>query len=56
MYSSLLVFVLWVLIHSKWCLSYDLTKNMTVLWLIVGLGQWFLTFFTYLTLLSNKIR
>jgi len=29
-------------------LSCDLTKN-PILWLIVGLGQWFLTFFTYLT-------
>jgi len=44
MYSSLLVFVLWVLIQNK-CLSCDLIKNMTVLWLIIGLGQWFLTFF-----------
>ena len=48
---SLLVFVLRVLILSKWCFSCDLTKNMTVLWLIVGLGQWFLTFF-FLHILS----
>jgi len=53
---SYTVLVLWMLIQSKWCLSCDQIKHMTVLWLIVGLGQWFfLTFFTYLTLLSNKI-